>query len=121
MAQMGIALPDIIARINAQNALTASGVLATATDNINLRVSGQFASLDELRALSLGREGRNLRLGDIAEITRGYDDPPKNKMRHNGEEVIGLAVAMQKAAILFSWVNTWTTPGRLFAINYRRA
>ena len=50
MAQMGIALPDIIARINAQNALTASGVLATATDNINLRVSGQFASLDELRA-----------------------------------------------------------------------
>ena len=31
--------------------------------------------------LSLGREGRNLRLGDIAEITRGYDDPPKNKMR----------------------------------------
>lgn len=96
MAQMGIALPDIIARINAQNALTASGVLATATDNINLRVSGQFASLDELRALSLGREGRNLRLGDIAEITRGYDDPPKNKMRHNGEEVIGLAVAMQK-------------------------
>ncbi|HMU65970.1 MAG TPA: efflux RND transporter permease subunit, partial [Cellvibrionaceae bacterium] len=96
MARMGISLPEIIERINAQNALTASGVLATETDNINLRVSGQLASLDELRALSLGREGRDLRLGDIAEITRGYDDPPKNKMRHNGEEVIGLAVAMQK-------------------------
>lgn len=96
LAQMGVGLGEIIERINAQNALTASGVLATETDNINLRVSGQFTSLDELRALSLGTEGRDLRLGDIAEITRGYDDPPKNKMRHNGEEVIGLAVAMQK-------------------------
>ncbi len=96
MAQMGISLPEIIERVNAQNALTASGVLATETDNINLRVSGQFTSLAELRSLSLGHNGKDLRLGDIAEITRGYDDPPKNKMRHNSQEVIGLAVAMQK-------------------------
>jgi multidrug efflux pump len=96
LAQMGISLPEIIERINAQNALTASGVLATSTDNIHLRVSGEFKSLDDLRQLSLGTHGTNLRLGDIAEITRSYDDPPKNKMRHNGQEVIGLAISMQK-------------------------
>ncbi len=96
LAQLGISLPEIIERINAQNAVTASGVLATPTDNINLRVSGQFNSLDEVRALSLGGHGRDLRLGDIAEIIRGYDDPPNNKMRHNGQEVIGLAVSMRK-------------------------
>lgn len=96
LAQMGISLPEIIKRINAQNAVTASGVLATPTDNINLRVSGQFTSLDELRTLSLGSQGKDLRLGDIAEIVRSYDDPPKNKMRHNSQEVIGLAINMQK-------------------------
>ncbi|HEY6527590.1 MAG TPA: efflux RND transporter permease subunit, partial [Cellvibrionaceae bacterium] len=96
LAQMGISLTEIIDRINAQNALTASGVLATSTDNIHLRVSGEFKSLDDLRQLSLGTQGTNLRLGDIAEITRSYEDPPKNKMRHNGEEVIGLAISMQK-------------------------
>ncbi|RYZ91540.1 MAG: efflux RND transporter permease subunit, partial [Moraxellaceae bacterium] len=96
LAQMGISLPEIIERITAQNALTASGVLATSTDNIHLRVSGEFKSLDDLRQLSLGTHGTNLRLGDIAEITRSYDDPPKNKMRHNGQEVIGLAISMQK-------------------------
>lgn len=96
IAQLGISLTEIIERINSQNALTASGILATDTDNVHIRVSGEFKSLDELRQLGLGEAGTNLRLGDIAEITRTYDDPPKTKMHFNGQEVIGLAISMQK-------------------------
>lgn len=96
LAQLGISLPEIIERINSQNALTASGVLATQTDNVFIRVSGQLKNLDELRQMGLGHAGSNLRLGDIAEITRSYEDPPQSKMRHNGQEVIGIAISMRK-------------------------
>lgn len=95
-AQLGISLDDIIHQINTQNVVESTGVLTTDTDNIQVRVSGSFKSPKDVENLSLRSNGTNFRLGDFAEIKREYIDPPHDKMRFNGKEVIGLAVSMQK-------------------------
>lgn len=95
-AQLGISLEQIIDQINTQNAVASTGVLSTDTDNVQVRVTGAFASPKDLENLTLRAQGTNFRLGDFAEIKREYNDPPKDKMRFNGKEVIGLAISMQK-------------------------
>ena len=59
-----------------------------------VRVSGQFASEEDLRNLPIEAGGRVIRLGDFATVTRGFEDPPTYTVRHNGQQVLMLGVAM---------------------------
>jgi multidrug efflux pump subunit AcrB len=60
-------------------------------------VGGQFEAVEQLRAMPIrGTSGNQLRLGDIAEVKRGYIDPPVTKVRHDGKDVIALGVSMAK-------------------------
>ena len=95
-AQLGLPFESVVAQINAQNAVEGSGVLVTATDNLQVRVSGALATAKELENMPLRANGNHVRLGDFATVTRGYADPPRDKMRFNGKEVIGLGVSMEK-------------------------
>ncbi|MCX7215697.1 MAG: efflux RND transporter permease subunit [Burkholderiales bacterium] len=95
-AQLGVPFDLIVQQINAQNALQGSGVLVTPTDNLQVRVSGQVRSTQEIEDIPLRVNGNNFRLGDFATVTRSYMDPPRDKMRFNGKEVVGLGVSMEK-------------------------
>ncbi len=95
-AQLGIPFESVVAQINAQNAVEGSGVLVTETDNLLVRVSGALTTVKVLENMPLRANGNNLRLGDFATVSRGYTDPPRDKMRFNGKEVIGLGVSMEK-------------------------
>ncbi|SPR96363.1 efflux RND transporter permease subunit [Cupriavidus taiwanensis] len=97
-AQLGLDINAIADQISQQNNLTGSGVLVTPSDNLQVRLSGQFASVEDLENLVLrGPNGiANIRLGDIAHVYRGYVDPTQQRMRFNGKDVIGLGISMQK-------------------------
>ncbi|WP_354685856.1 efflux RND transporter permease subunit [Cupriavidus necator] len=97
-AQLGLDINAIAEQISQQNNLTGSGVLVTPSDNLQVRLSGQFASVQDLEDLVLrGPNGiANIRLGDIAHVYRGYVDPTQTRMRFNGKDVIGLGISMQK-------------------------
>jgi multidrug efflux pump subunit AcrB len=95
-AQLGIPFDSIVSQLNAQNAVEASGVLVTPTDNLQVRVTGAIRSLKDLENFELRANGTTFRLGDFAVVKRGYQDPPQDKMRYNGKEVIGLGVSMEK-------------------------
>ncbi|MFC3110657.1 efflux RND transporter permease subunit [Undibacterium arcticum] len=95
-AQLGIPIEAIVNQINTQNTVEATGVMATPTDNLQIRVSGALQSTQDLENLQLRANGTAFRLGDFASITRGYRDPPRDKMRYNGKEVIGLGISMAK-------------------------
>ncbi|AMR78130.1 efflux RND transporter permease subunit [Cupriavidus nantongensis] len=97
-AQLGLDINAIADQISQQNNLTGSGVLVTPSDNLQVRLSGQFASVADLENLVLrGPNGiANIRLGDIAHVYRGYVDPTQQRMRFNGKDVIGLGISMQK-------------------------
>jgi multidrug efflux pump subunit AcrB len=95
-SQLGISIDSIVAQLNAQNAVDGSGVLKTATDNLQVRISGALLNLSDLENFQLRANGTSFRLGDFAKISREFRDPPADKMRFNGKEVIGLGISMEK-------------------------
>ncbi|MDN8614680.1 efflux RND transporter permease subunit [Variovorax ginsengisoli] len=97
IAQLGLDFNAVLAQIGSQNAVESAGTIQAPQDVVQVRVAGQFISVDQLRAMPIrGSSGNHLRLGDIAEIRRGYIDPPAIKVRHEGREVIALGVSMAK-------------------------
>lgn len=94
LASLGIT-PELIARaLQEQNAVAAAGSIETRHNSVALRVTGNLDSVEAVKAVPLRAGGRTLRLGDVAEVRRGYADPPVFKMRYGGKDAIGLAVAM---------------------------
>ncbi len=95
-AQLGVPFEQIVNQIATQNGVEASGVLVTPTDNLQVRVTGALKTTELLENLQLRAGNTTFRLGDFATVHRGYQDPPQDKMRYNGKEVIGLGVSMEK-------------------------
>ena len=101
LAQLALTVPQLAEQIGAQNAVEGSGVLVLPTDNVQIRLTGELRSLEELRKLPVRAGGASYVLGDIATVSRGYIDPPREKMRAGvngqpGREVIGLGISMAK-------------------------
>src|SRR6476660_2158677 len=97
LSQLGLDINQVLQQLGQQNAVESAGAVQTPLDVVQVRVAGQFQAVDQLRAMPIrGTSGGQLRLGDIAEIKRGYVDPPQVKVRHQGQEVIALGVSMAK-------------------------
>jgi multidrug efflux pump len=96
LATLGIDPLTIFNVLQQQNNLVPAGNFETREDRIFVRVSGAFEALESIREIGIQANGRLFRLGDIASVYRGYVDPPLLKMRHEGREAIGLAIAMRK-------------------------
>jgi multidrug efflux pump subunit AcrB len=95
LAGLGLDRAALVAALRAQNVVVPSGVVHTDDDRVAIRVSGAFRSERDVREVNFVAGGRILRLGDIADVTRGFADPPQPMFRVNGESAIGLAIAMQ--------------------------
>jgi len=97
LAQLGLDMEQVLAQLAQQNIVESAGAVQTPLDVVQVRVGGQFEAIEQLRAMPIrGSSGNQLRLGDIAEVKRGYADPPLVKVRHDGKEVIALGVSMGK-------------------------
>ena len=97
LAQMGLDMGAVVAQLNQQNAVESAGSIQSPVDVVQVRVGGQFQSLDDLKSLPIrGASGAQIRLSDIATVRRGYADPARVKVRHEGQEVIALGVSMAK-------------------------
>ncbi|QXI28766.1 efflux RND transporter permease subunit [Pseudomonas vanderleydeniana] len=96
LAALGIDQRQVVQSLQSQNAVTPAGVIEAGPERISVRASGQYASEKDLEAVNLKLNDRFYRLADIAEISRGYVDPPTPLFRYNGQTAIGLAIAMKK-------------------------
>ncbi|TPK91030.1 efflux RND transporter permease subunit [Mesorhizobium sp. B2-4-17] len=103
IAALGLNQQAIVASLQAQNAITPSGVIQSGPERISVRVGGQFTSEESLRAINLRVNDRFFRLSDVATITRGYVDPPTALFRFNGQDAIGLAIGMKPNANLLQF------------------
>ena len=96
LASLGLN-PALIASTLAQtNAVAAAGTVQTTNEQVRLTVSGEFDSVENIRAIGIRAGERTFRLGDIADVRRGFVEPAVSRMRFNGNEAIGLAVSMRK-------------------------
>mgnify|MGYP001468152978 CR=1 FL=1 len=96
MAAMGLDTAQIVATLQAQNAVLPSGTVDAGPEKIAIRVSGQFTSEASIEAVNFRANGRFVRLSDIARVRRTYVDPPQPMFRYNGQPAIGVAVSMTK-------------------------
>ena len=102
LAQLGLDMNQVIGQVGAQNAVESAGLLNAGSENLQVRIGGAFDSVDELARLPIRAvhpvtgQGSTIRLGDIAEVRRGYADPPAVTVRHQGREVIVLGVSMAR-------------------------
>ena len=95
LASLGIDRSALIAALQAQNVVQPAGTIQTGYERLSLRVSGAFRSEQDVLDVNFVVGGRMLRLSDIAQVRRGYSDPPQPLFRVNGEPAIGLAIAMR--------------------------
>ncbi|HRG15430.1 MAG TPA: efflux RND transporter permease subunit [Pseudomonadota bacterium] len=96
IATFGLNFGAVVQQLEQQNAVTPGGSFETDNDRIFVRASGAFDSVEAIRNITIRGNGRLFRLGDVAEVRRGFVDPPAARMRFQGKEAIGLAVAMKK-------------------------
>ncbi|QDW67042.1 efflux RND transporter permease subunit [Luteimonas granuli] len=96
LATLGVPVEALQQALAQQNAVVPAGFVETASDRVQLRVDGAFRSIDEIRALPVRAGDRSLRLGDIAEVRRGWADPAAPRMRFMGVDAIGIGVALRR-------------------------
>ncbi|MCF1490337.1 efflux RND transporter permease subunit [Pseudomonas sp. AA27] len=95
LATLGIPLAAVQQALREQNALSTAGFFETPSERLQLRVSGRFDSVEQIRQFPIRVGDRTFRIGDVAEVQRGFNDPPAPRMRFMGEDAIGLAVSMK--------------------------
>jgi multidrug efflux pump len=98
LATLGITPQQIFDSVARQNAVISGGSVDTAADRINLRVTGAFSGAEAIAAVPVEANGRSFRLGDIATVSRGYEDPATFLVREGGKPALGLGVSMQDGA-----------------------
>ena len=94
LAALGIDRDQIVAELQAQNAVAPAGVVQAGDEKVTVRVSGEFTSEESLAAINLRADGKFYRLADLAQVRRGYADPPSPIFRYNGEPAIGMIISM---------------------------
>ncbi|KIP98644.1 MULTISPECIES: efflux RND transporter permease subunit [Pseudomonas] len=95
LATLGLPLAAVQQALEQQNAMAVAGFFETGSDRVQLRVSGSFETVEQIRDFPIRVADRTFRIGDVAEINRGFNDPPAPRMRFMGEDAIGLAVSMK--------------------------
>ncbi|MEO0438604.1 MAG: efflux RND transporter permease subunit [Pseudomonadota bacterium] len=79
------------------NILSSGGDIVIGDERIVLEPSGNYESVEELAGslINVPDSDALIRLGDIADVYRDYDEPADSKVRINGEPGISLAISMR--------------------------
>lgn len=95
LATLGISPQDVFAALNSQNALTPAGSIETKGSQIFVRLDGAFNELQKISETPIIVQGRTLKLSDVANIKRGYEDPASFMVRSGGEPALLLGIVMR--------------------------
>lgn len=96
LANLGLSARDIFAALNDQNLITPAGSIDTKGPQVQVRLEGAFDDLQKIKDTPIVAAGRTLKLSDIAEVKRGYEDPATFLIRHDGEPSLILGVVMKE-------------------------
>lgn len=103
MVNLGVHPMEVLATLNNQNKTVYPGYFNSGDQRIRVAVNDSYRSIEDIQDLIIqGHEGDQLRLRDIATVTKGYEDPSRNEMRYDGKRAFGLAVSMEKGGNIVS-------------------
>ncbi len=97
MTRLGISPNDIYNALAAKNLPAAAGHLTIGKEYISVNPTGEFKSEQEFKGLLISSRGPDshsmVYLGDVADIKRGYQEPPRALLRYDGRPAVGLAIS----------------------------
>ena len=96
LATLGLDVQTVTRALAEQNAVAPGGYFETRNERIYLRPSGAYDTVEAIRATTIRAGGRELRIGDIATVNRGFVEPPAPRFRFQGQDALGLGVSMAK-------------------------
>ena len=96
LAARNITLDQVIAVLSAQNTVASSGDVQSGPERLDLITLGEFESVQELADYRLSAPGQeaSLRVSDVFDIKREYEDPPTAISHFDCERIICIAVSM---------------------------
>ncbi|MDP4005658.1 efflux RND transporter permease subunit [Methylobacterium sp. NEAU K] len=95
LATLGITGQQLLAALANQNDVTPAGFVEADGPRVYVRLDGAIDGLDAIRNLPVAAGDRSLKLGDIAEVKRGYEDPKTFAIRNDGEPALVLGLVMK--------------------------
>jgi multidrug efflux pump subunit AcrB len=102
LATLGITPQALFDSLSRQNSVVATGVVETSAQRVALRVTGALDGAKAVAETPVEAGGRTFRLGDIATITRGFEDPARYLVRQDGKPALAVGVVMLKGANILS-------------------
>ena len=96
LATLGVSPTDLVAALNSRNIVTPAGSIETKGPQVFIRLDGAIDDLQTIRDTAVAAQGRTLKLSDIADVKRGYEDPATFLIRNNGEPTLLLGVVMRE-------------------------
>lgn len=96
LADLGISPQQLAMVLNSQNVLQPGGVAKVGPEQVVIEATGEFKTVEDIKRTSLRIAGQKdaLYLKDVAEVRRGFIDPPSTMVNYNNERCIMLAVSM---------------------------
>lgn len=95
LAALGLDRATVLETLAEQNALVPSGIIQTDEEQVLVRITGEFRNAEDLASAPLRSGETFFTLSDVADVSEGYQDPPRELYRFNGEEAIGLIIGMR--------------------------
>jgi multidrug efflux pump subunit AcrB len=97
LAQMGLSSSDIANALSKRNEMASSGSIIIGSENINLKSTGDFKDIEDIKNTVINIPGSNeiIYLKDISEVKRGYLNPSTYLTRFNGKKAVAVAVSLK--------------------------
>ena len=98
LSRLGLSAAQLQGILQASNIIISGGAVETGVERITVEPTGNFTSVDDIRrtVITLPQTGETVYLGDVADVHRGYMQPPRSVVRANGQSALVLAVSMRE-------------------------
>lgn len=98
LSNLNLSPSQLLQMLQGRNIIIPGGSIKLGNERIELEPSGNFQSVEDVRKTVISLPGSNdiLYLSDIAEIKRGYVDPPASMVHSSGTKALGIAISMRE-------------------------
>lgn len=98
LSSLGVQPQALFDSLAKQNAVTDAGVFDTPTNRVRVQVTGELKGANAIAAIPVEAYGKVFRLGDVADVRDGYEDPPSFLARYKGQPAMVVGAVMAKGA-----------------------
>lgn len=101
IARNGVLPTQIMMALQNAGKTVNSGDYQTGGDRLHIRVGEAVKDEEDIRRLLIGTfDGKQVRLGDVAQVERAFSEPQRNGFFINGKPALAVCIAMEADAIV---------------------